>query len=152
MDAPDLSIASTRSVEKRVATNTGLMVISKGLGALFGLLSLLIATKSLGATAMGVILFLHSYHLLFAQLATFQAWQTVIRFGMDDIHRQDATGLVKLFKFGYKLDLISGVVAFIGAVAFFPVFILLQDSFPTVFDKLGDEFDMRSLYLSLIHI
>ena len=150
MTTPDLSIASTRSVEKRVAANTGLMVASKALGAVFGLLSLLIATKSLGATAMGVILFLHSYHLLFAQLATFQAWQTVIRFGMDDIHRQDATSLVKLFKFGYKLDIISGVVAFIGAIVFFPIFIFLQDSFPAVFDKLGDEFDMRSLYGTLI--
>lgn len=146
MKTPDLSILSTKSVGKRVASNTGLMVGSKGLAALFGLLALLIASKSLSIAALGVILFLHAYHLLFAQLATFQAWQTIIRFGMEDIQNEDATGLAKLIKFGFKLDLISAVVAFAAAVALFPVFILLQDKFPSVFDKLPEDLDMRSLY------
>lgn len=150
MTSPDLSIASTRSVEKRVAANTGLMVGSKGLAALFGLLSLLIASKSISIAAVGIILFLHSYHLLFAQLATFQAWQTIIRFGMEDIQNKEPKSLAKLIKFGYKLDIISAVVAFLGAVAFFPVFILLQDAFPAVFDQLPEEMDMRGLYPTLI--
>jgi O-antigen/teichoic acid export membrane protein/phosphatidylglycerophosphate synthase len=149
-NTPDLSIASTRSVEKRVAANTGLMVGSKGLAALFGLLSLLIASKSISIAAVGIILFLHSYHLLFAQLATFQAWQTIIRFGMEDIHNDDSSSLAKLIKFGYKLDIISAVVAFLAAIAFFPVFIVLQDSFPAVFDQLPEEIDMRALYPTLI--
>ena len=146
MSTPDLSILSTKSVEKRVASNTGLMVGSKGLGAVLGLLSLAIASKSISIGALGVILFLHSYHLLFAQLATFQAWQTIIRFGMDDIKNDDATSLAKLFKFGFKLDVISAVIAFIAAVAIFPVFILLQDKFPAVFDKLPEDIDMRAIY------
>lgn len=146
MSTPDLSILSTKSVEKRVASNTGLMVGSKGLGAVFGLLSLAIASKSISIGALGVILFLHSYHLLFAQLATFQAWQTIIRFGMDDIKNDDAISLAKLFKFGFKLDVISAVIAFIAAVAFFPVFIFLQDQFPAVFEKLPDDIDMRAIY------
>lgn len=146
MSQPDLSILSTKSVEKRVAANAGLMVGSKALAAIFGLLALLIASKSLSIAALGVILFLHAYHLLFAQLATFQAWQTIIRFGMEDIHNEDATGLAKLIKFGFKLDLISAVVAFSAAVALFPVFIVLQDMFPAVFDKLPEDLDMRSLY------
>ena len=150
MSVPDLSILSTRSVEKRVAANTGLMVGSKALAAVFGLLGLLIATKSISATALGIILFLHAYHLLFAQLATFQAWQTMIRFGMDDIQRNDATSLAKLMKFCFKVDVISAVVAFLGAVAFFPVFILLQDVFPAAFDTLGDDFNVRELYVPLI--
>ena len=150
MNAPDLSTASTQSVEKRVAANTGLMVGSKALAALFGLLGLLIASKSISIAALGIILFLHSYHLLFAQLATFQAWQTIIRFGMEDIQNKNASGLAKLIKFGYKLDVISAVVAFLGAIAFFPVFILLQDAFPAVFDQLPEEFDARTLYPILI--
>lgn len=150
MSTPDLSIASTRSVEKRVAANTGLMVFSKGLAAVFGLLSMMVASKSLGFALFGIILFLHSYHLLFAQLATFQAWQTIIRFGMEDIQNKDAKGLAKLIKFGYKLDIISAVVAFAAAVAFFPVFIFLQDAFPAVFDQLPEEFDTRTIYPTLI--
>lgn len=146
MSAPDLSILSTKSVGKRVASNAGLMVGSKALAALFGLLALIIASKSLTIAALGVILFLHAYHLLFAQLATFQAWQTIIRFGMDDIQNEDASSLAKLIKFGFKLDLISALVAFSAAIALFPVFILLQDKFPAVFDELPTDLDMRSLY------
>ena len=146
MSQPDLSILSTRSVGKRVASNAGLMVGSKGLAAIFGLLGLLIASKSISIATLGIILFLHSYHLLFAQLATFQAWQTIIRFGMEDIQNDDPNSLAKLIKFGYKLDIISAVIAFAAAVAFFPIFILLQNTFPTVFDKLPEDIDMRSLY------
>ncbi len=150
MKVVDLSIASTRSVEKRVAANTGLMVGSKGLAAVFGLLGLLIASKSISMALLGIVLFLHSYHLLFAQLATFEAWQPIIRFGMEDIKNKDASGLAKLIKFGYKLDIISAIFAFLAAVAFFPVFILLQDAFPAVFDQLPEEFDTRAIYPILI--
>ena len=146
MTAPNLSIASTRSVEKRVATNTGLMVGSKALAAVFGLLCLLIAGNSISITELGIIFFLHSYHLLFAQLATFQAWQTTIRFGMEDVQNKDVGRLASLIKFGYKLDVISAVAAFIGAVAFFPVIIFFRDIFPNIFNELGDEFDVRGLY------
>ncbi len=146
MSQPDLSILSTRSVEKRVAANTGLMVGSKALAAIFGFLGLFIALKSISIATLGIVLFLHSYHLMFAQLATFQAWQPMIRFGMDDIQNKDASGLAKLMKFGFKLDVISAVIAFIAAIAFFPFFIVLQDTFPAIFDKLPDDIDMRSLY------
>ena len=146
MTTPDLSILSTKSVGKRVASNAGLMIGSKALAAVFGLLALIIASKFLTIAALGVILFLHAYHLLFAQLATFQAWQTIIRFGMDDIQNEDASSLAKLIKFGFKLDLISALVAFSAAIALFPVFILLQNKFPAVFDELPTDLDMRSLY------
>jgi len=146
MTSPDLTILSTKSVGKRVASNAGLMVGAKALAAVFGLLALIIASKSLSIAALGVILFLHAYHLLFAQLATFQAWQTIIRFGMDDIQNEDASSLAKLIKFGFKLDLFSAIVAFCAAIALFPVFILLQNKFPAVFDELPSDLDMRSLY------
>jgi len=146
MSQPNLSILSTKSVEKRVAANTGLMLGSKALGALFGLLCLAIASKSISIATLGLVLFLHSYHLLFAQLTTFQAWQTIIRFGMDDIKNDDASSLISLIKFGFKLDVISAVIAFIAAISLFPVFILLQDKFPIVFDQLPEGMDMRSIY------
>lgn len=150
MTQPDLSIASTHSVGKRVATNTGLMVGSKALSAIFGLLCILIAGNSISIGALGIIFFLHSYHLLFAELATFQAWQTLIRFGMDDIQNEDSDGLAGLMKFGYKLDVISAVIAFLAAVAFFPLIILFRDVFPDFFNQLGEEFDVRALYGTVI--
>lgn len=149
MTQPDLSIASTHSVGKRVATNTGLMVGSKALAAIFGLIGLLIAGNSISIGALGIIFFLHSYHLLFAELATFQAWQPIIRYGMDDVQSKDADNLASLIKFGYKLDVMSAVTAFVAAVAFFPIVILFRDIFPDIFNELGEEFDVRTLYGTL---
>ncbi len=158
MSTPDFTITSSKSVEKRIAANTGLMVVSKSLAALFGLASMLIGMKVLGAVAFGVILFLHSYHLFFAQLATFQAWQTIIRFGMDDVKNEDAKGLSRLIQFGYKLDLISAVVAFLGALACYKVVIIFGDVFATFLGREeGDpeikaSFGMVALYCSLLLI
>ena len=150
MNTPDLTIASTRSVGKRVAANTGLMVGTKALGAVLGLLCILIAGNSISITALGIIFFLHSYHLLFAEMATFQAWQTIIRFGMDDIKNGDADNLASLIKFGYKLDIISAVLAFWGAVAFYPCVIFFRDVFPDFFKVLGEEFDVGELYGTVV--
>ena len=83
MRVPNLTIQSNHSVGKRIAANTGLMLGSKTLSVILGLGSLVIAAKSLSVSALGIVLFLHAYHLFFAELATFQAWQTIIRFGMD---------------------------------------------------------------------
>jgi len=110
---PDLTIRSKHSVGKRIAANTGLMLGSKTLSVILGLGSLIVAAKSLSVSALGIILFLHAYHLFFAELATFQAWQTIIRFGFDDVKNDDAPSLSRLLKFGYKLDILSGFVAFI---------------------------------------
>lgn len=150
MSSADLSIASTNSVGKRIAANTGLMVGSKGLSVLLGLGSLLIAAKSLSVGTLGVILFLHSYHLFFAQLATFQAWQTIIRFGMDDIKNEDEKGLARLLQFGYKLDIISAVVAFAAAVGCFFIVVIIAESFPALFQRDGQAVDIRTLQAMVI--
>ena len=158
MKSPDLTIASTRSVEKRVAANTGLMVGSKALGAILGLLTILITMKSISPAAVGIIFFLHAYHLMFAQLATFQAWQTTIRFGMDDIINDDHDKLYSLIKFGYKLDVISAVIAFVAALACFKLVIIFGDVFTGLIgrdtgeDPINASFGLVALYCSLLLI
>ncbi len=150
MTSPNLTVASTDSVGKRIAANTGLMVGSKVLSVLLGLGSLLIAAKFLSVAALGVILFIHAYHLFFAQLATFQAWQTIIRFGMDDVKNDDATGLARLLQFGYKLDILSAIVAFIGAVCCFWLVVFIAESFPALFQRDGQSVDIRTLQTLVI--
>ena len=77
----DLSIESKHTVGKRIAANTGLMVGSKSLAAILGLGSLSIAAKTIAPIELGTIIFLHVYMLFFSELATFQSWQSIIRFG-----------------------------------------------------------------------
>ena len=150
MNAPDLTIFSKHSVGKRIAANTGLMLGSKTLSVLLGLGSLIIAAKSLSIVALGIILFLHAYHLFFAELATFQAWQTIIRFGMDDVKDEDASSLSRLLKFGCKLDILSAFAAFLLAIACFSIVVLIGETFPDFFQRDGQFIDVRELQTLVI--
>ncbi|HHL43567.1 MAG TPA: hypothetical protein ENJ42_08120 [Hellea balneolensis] len=112
----DLTIAEKGTVGRRVAANTGLMVGAKALAALIGLFSLIIITKNLSISDVGTILFLHAYMLFFAEVATFQSWQAVIRFGTHDLAHQDTNALLKLLRFCMALDFVGAIVAFVLAV------------------------------------
>ena len=54
--------------------------------------------------------------LLFAEVATFQSWQAVIRFGTHDVENKDIPSLSRLLRFCIALDFIGAVIAYILAV------------------------------------
>ena len=112
----NLTIKEKGSVGRRVAANTGLMVGAKALAALLGLISLIIITRSLPITDVGIILFLHAYMLFFAEVTTFQSWQAVIRFGTHDVETKDTPALLRLLRFCIALDFVGAMSAFILAV------------------------------------
>jgi len=146
MTTPDLSVLSSRTVGKRIAANTGLMLGSKALAVLLGLGSMYVAITSLSAADLGVIIFLHGYMLFFAQVATFQAWQPIIRYGTEMIQEKDARGLARLLQFGYKLDLLSALLAYIAALACFSLVVLIANAWPDLFSRDGHKLDIRTLF------
>ncbi|WP_371398290.1 lipopolysaccharide biosynthesis protein [Fretibacter rubidus] len=130
---PDLSTASSASAGKRVAANSGMMVGAKTLAAVMGFVTLTITAVALDSTlAFGTIMFLHAYMLFFSEVATFQAWQGIIRFGSDDVVKDDAQSLAKLFKFGITLDFLSAIAAYVMAIALFSFFIFVGSQFPSL--------------------
>ncbi len=129
MISADLSTSSKQSVGQRIAANTGLMVGSKFLAALLGIGSLSIATKSLDGWAFGTLVFLHAYMLFFSELGTFQSWQSIIRFGSDDIKNQDSQKLGRLLNFSIKVDAIAALMGYIMAMAIFGLVVLLGAQF-----------------------
>ncbi len=134
---PDISVISKHSVGKRIAANTGLMIGAKALGVLFGVGTLWIATKSLDPVLFGTVIFLHAYMLFFAEVATFQSWQSIIRFGTDDLKHGDGDSLARLLNFGIKLDVISVIFAYLASVALFGLVALMADIFPSIQPKYG---------------
>ena len=112
----DLSIAEKGSVGKRVVANTGLMVGAKAAAAVIGLISLVITTRTLPIADVGVLLFLHAYMLLFAEVATFQSWQAMIKYGTHDIETKNSNSLMRLTRFCAALDCVGAIAAFIFAV------------------------------------
>ena len=111
----DLSIAENGTVGKRVARNTGLMVGAKAGAAVIGLVSLIATTRTLPIADVGLLLFLHAYMLLFAEVATFQSWQAMIKYGTPDVEANDSSGFVELTRFCVALDFVGAVAAFILA-------------------------------------
>ncbi len=126
----NLQTVSNSTVGKRVAANTGLMVGAKFLSAVLGFGTLWIATRALPLEALGVVLFLHAYMLFFSEVATFQNWQSIIRFGADDQKNNDSDSLAKLIKFCIKLDGLSAILAYLGSLALFSVVVILVQMFP----------------------
>lgn len=132
---PDLSIASTQTVGKRIVANTSLMVASRALGVVLGLGSIIIASRELDITLFGIVLFLHTYMLFFAEVVAFQSWQVIIRFGTDYVKDNDHKRLAKILNFGVKLDLLTALVGFILAVLCLGMISYIIQTFPGLFPQ-----------------
>jgi len=127
---PNLNVQSKYTVGKRIAANTGLMVASKSTAVFLGLGSILLATKSLSASELGIILFLHAYMLFFSEVTAFQSWQSLIRYGTEDIKNNDVNRISSLLKFGIKIDAISAVFGFLISISIFFGVIYLSSFMP----------------------
>ncbi len=130
----DLSIASKRSVGGRIASNAGVLFVAKAAGALIGLVALITAARYLDRAEFGIVVLLHGYMLFFGEMMTFQPWQTIIRFGSDDVEAGDGASLAKLIKFAVKLDAVSVVLSYLAAVTLFGVFLAAMQAFPDLVD------------------
>jgi len=132
---PDLSIHSTQSAGQRIAANSGLIIGAKALGVIMGLGSLYIATQNLSVPLLGVVLFIHTYMLFFSEVATFKGWQAIIRFGTAPIQQDDAEGLVRILKFGLKLDVLAALLGYGLAIAGFALIIGFISSTPELLSE-----------------
>ena len=129
---PDFTIHSQKTVGKRIASNAGLLITAKATGTVLGLGTLKIASHVLDPVSFGTVLLLHAYMLFFAEVSTFRNWQSVIRFGTDDLEARDATAFGKLLKFCAKLDFLSVLFAYVFSVAMISVAAWMFMSFPNL--------------------
>ena len=117
--APNLTVNSEHTRTQRIAKNGGLLVGAKLLGVILGLGSLSLATKFLQPYEWGTLVFFHAYMLFFSDVMAFQSWQSIIRYGADDVHNKDAKKLGELIGFGIRLDAVAAVIAYIAALILF---------------------------------
>lgn len=126
----DFSYKSKKSVSRRIVDNTGILIGAKITGVIFGIGTLYIAANVLGSNFFGVVVFMHGYMLFFSEVATFQTWQSIIRFGTDDVEHKDIEKFSNLIKFSIKLEFLASILAYIMAVSLFGVVTLLMAQFP----------------------
>lgn len=105
---------------RRVYRNAGVLLSGRTAAGLLGLGALALATRVLGAETFGVLVLIHAYALAIGNLATFKAWQSVIRYGSLCLQDDRRADLQALLCFTTLLDLGSAVVGVAVAVALAP--------------------------------
>ena len=123
----DLEVHSRWGLRGRMVSNTGMLGGARLLSALMGVATLILAARILSDNvAFGTLLFVHAYMLFFSEIASFQIWQTLIRFGADELNSRNANRLGSLIKTGLAIDFIAAILAFLLAVSLFNFFIWAQ--------------------------
>lgn len=127
----NLSVQSTRTVGNRIASNAGLLFGAKALGAVLGVITLIVTAQALDSQVeFGIVLFLHAYMIFFAEMMTFQPWQSIIRFGSDDAEAGDGPSFARLVKFAAILDGVAVILSYAASIALFGVFVAVMKAFP----------------------
>lgn len=107
-------------VFRTVLRNAGYLASGKATGALLGLVSLACATHALGPVLFGVLTLVHTYALGANAIVKFQSWQLIIRYGMPAMERGDRATTRDAISLALGLDISSGLVGMIAAMALLP--------------------------------
>ncbi|MFC3579585.1 lipopolysaccharide biosynthesis protein [Sphingomonas hylomeconis] len=107
-------------VFRTVLRNAGYLASGKLVGALLGLVALACAGRGLSLTQFGVLMIIHTYASGAGGLVKFQTWQYIVRYATPALHHGDERQARDVIRFAFGLDLASGLVGMIGAMALLP--------------------------------
>ncbi|MCY7271386.1 MAG: oligosaccharide flippase family protein [Sphingomonas bacterium] len=101
--------------------NSGYLAASRAVAAVGAMATLAFAARGLGVTAFGLLILIHSYIQAASGLTKFNSWQMVVRYGSPALERGDVDTFRRAARFAVGLDLTSGVITMIGAMALLPL-------------------------------
>jgi O-antigen/teichoic acid export membrane protein len=101
--------------------NSSYLAISKGVAGVGGIVTVAFAGRALGLVAFGLLILVHSYAQAASGLAKFNSWQVVVRYGGPALREDDHAHFKQAVGFAVGLDLFSGLVTMVLAMALLPV-------------------------------
>ena len=128
---------------KSLLKNTGYLTISKAVSGVAGLATLAFAGRSLGVLQLGILILIVSYAKAASGLSKFQSWQLVVRYSGPVLTRGDPTQFKSGVGFALGLDLLSGILGMIAAIALLPLI-------GSWFGITGDYLSMAMLYCLIL--
>lgn len=101
---------------RRLFGNASWLLGGKSLNAVFGLAALAIGARALGVETFGVLVLIHSFTQAVGEIAKFQSWQAVIRYGTPALQSGNRGDFQRLLRFTVMLDGISAVLGMVLSV------------------------------------
>lgn len=102
---------------RRLFLNAGKLLSANMVSAVLGFILTVLTARALGPENYGVLALVLAYEQTIGRLVSFNAWQAIIKFGSERLQADDRAGLQQLIKFGFALDICSGIIGVILAVA-----------------------------------
>lgn len=102
---------------RRLFGNAGILLGGKTVNAIAGLAGLAIAARALGVEQFGVLVLIHTFTQAIGEIAKFQSWQAVLRYGTPALAEGRKGDFQRLLRFTMLLDGLSAVAGMFLSVA-----------------------------------
>jgi len=100
--------------------NTSYLGASRVVAAICGIATLAFAGRGLGVLLLGTLILITSYTKAVSGVAKFQSWQVIVRYGGHGVAHGDPQHFKIATGFAVSLDLVSGILGMLVAVALLP--------------------------------
>jgi O-antigen/teichoic acid export membrane protein len=106
---------------RSLVKNSSYLAASKAVAGVAALATYAFAGRSLGLTAFGVLILIHSYAQAASGISKFQSWQLIVRFSGDLQGGGDPKRFKEAVGFAFALDVSSGLLGMVAAILLLPV-------------------------------
>jgi len=106
---------------RAIVRNASLLGSSSLVSALLGLVALGCAGRGMTPALFGTLVVVQAYAKTVTDIAKFQTWQFVVKFGTPALVHKDYNRFRDVANFSFGLDLASGILALIGGMALLPL-------------------------------
>jgi O-antigen/teichoic acid export membrane protein len=101
--------------------NSSYLAVSRAVAAICSLATIAFAGRGLGVILFGTLILLASYAKAASGISKFQSWQLIVRYGGQGLIAGDPEQFKTSTGFAFALDVLSGVLGMIIAVALLPL-------------------------------
>jgi len=106
---------------RRLLGNASLLVGGRSLNAVFNVVAMTLIVRSVGLETFGSLVLVHAVMSTISDLAKFQSWQAVLRYGTPALEQQRTTDFRRLIKLTVLLDLGSALFGMAVALVAVPL-------------------------------
>ncbi len=89
--------------------NAGVLGLGRAGQGVLSLASMAVTARALGVHDFGALMLIHGFMLTVADIAKFQSWQTIVRYGAAALQEDDHARLQRTIGFALRLDLIAAL-------------------------------------------